>query len=776
MAKDLYVGLTIGAALHSSVRSVFAGAKGSLDMLGRATTELTARHARLGEVIKKAYGPSPLLTAQRREYERLGQTLDALRLKQERLAASMARGSALKEARRDLRGQAMETAGTALVLGAPVYKSVKAAAAFEDQVKDIAITGEMSAAQEVKLGETIRLMALRTNQTQEEIARGVATLVAEGMDPAQAQKNAALLGRAATATRASFDDLARMNVNFDKVLGVKDMELAYNQAAKAGKLGSFELRDMAKWFPALGGMMKSLGVSGNEAVVNMASRLQIARRTAGSNDEAANNFKNFLSKLTSPDTQKDFDKLGINLQARLTGAASKGLDPIEAGVTVIMEQMGKSAPGAAAEMQKLAAELAKIKDPAERAAEMERRRGFIESLGQRAGLGQMFQDMQAMSYLLAEVQNRGDLKGIMDQTRAGKSASGKGVIDEDFEKRMKGSTEQFKAFKIQITEIGITLGNALLPALTDALKAVRPLVAGFAAFAQAHPGVIRGVVTLVGGLLAGKLAFIGLKYGINLLISPFVAARTVWLLASSKLLLLSRVLAGPLATGLRIGAQAVFWLGRALLMNPIGLAITAIAGGAYLIWRNWDKLKVWFSGLGATFKSFGKMMIDGLVGGITGMAGKGIEAIMKLGAAMKDKFKSFLGIRSPSRVFAGFGLHIAEGAAQGVNAGRKLAVGAVAGMALAASSAWGSPRLDAPRMDALAARTGDMSKAMASAPSAGGQVAAQAGMVVHFAPQITIQGGAAAQPQLEQALRVSFEEFQRLMRRYESDRARRAVS
>lgn len=52
------------------------------------------------------------------------------------------------------------------------------------------------------------------------------------------------------------------------------MRLAFNQATSAGKMGGFETRDMAKWFLTLGGMMKSLGVTGNDAVVSLASRLQ----------------------------------------------------------------------------------------------------------------------------------------------------------------------------------------------------------------------------------------------------------------------------------------------------------------------------------------------------------------------------------------------------------------------------------------------------------------------------------------------------------------------
>ncbi|HXH02959.1 MAG TPA: hypothetical protein VNN09_06500 [Candidatus Competibacteraceae bacterium] len=37
-----------------------------------------------------------------------------------------------------------------------------------------------------------------------------------------------------------------------------------------------------------------------------------------------------------------------------------------------------------------------------------------------------------------------------------------------------------------------------------------------------------------------------------------------------------------------VAGRAILWLGRVVLANPIGLTLTAIAGAAYLIWRNWE--------------------------------------------------------------------------------------------------------------------------------------------------------------------------------------------
>lgn len=42
---------------------------------------------------------------------------------------------------------------------------------------------------------------------------------------------------------------------------------------------------------------------------------------------------------------------------------------------------------------------------------------------------------------------------------------------------------------------------------------------------------------------------------------------------------------------LKFVGKSALWMGRALLLNPIGLVLTAIAGAGYLIYKNWDFLK-----------------------------------------------------------------------------------------------------------------------------------------------------------------------------------------
>ena len=204
MANELLVGVKIGAALSGSFHAAFGSAKSTLDRIGQVADKLGNKHQQLGTAMAAAMAkPISNIGALRGQYDRLGQTMDQLRRKQDQLTASIARGDQLKNQRKELRSDAMETVGTALAIGAPVAKSVQVAAAFQDSLRDTAITGEFSKDEEAKLGSTIRESALQWNQTQMEISKGMGVLVAGGLQDAKAlEAYAPILAKSATATRA----------------------------------------------------------------------------------------------------------------------------------------------------------------------------------------------------------------------------------------------------------------------------------------------------------------------------------------------------------------------------------------------------------------------------------------------------------------------------------------------------------------------------------------------------------------------------------------------
>jgi tetrahydromethanopterin S-methyltransferase subunit G len=308
----------------------------------------------------------------------------------------------------------------------------------------------------------------------------------------------------------------------------------------------------------------------------------------------------------------------------------------------------------------------------------------------------------------------------------------------------------------------------------------------------------------------------------------------------------SPVVAGKaLFSSFRMIGQAVLWLGRAMLLSPIGWIGIAIAGAALLIWKFWKPIKGFFvgmfQGLSSALKPVGDAMrtafapvawivkpvadalgqvwswvkallqpvedtggaaqslgqkfgsaigtiirlVIGLplrlamlplefvklgaqiIGGLLGGLKQGWESLKsglsELAGNIVGSFKSLLGIRSPSRVFAGLGGMLGAGLAVGM----KGSAGEVARAAGEMSKA-ATPNLPTVPLQALAGR---------NAGGGAGAVAGagRGGMNVTFAPVIHVgQGGGGVREQVKEAMSLSFAEFERLMSRYERDHARRS--
>ena len=120
-----------------------------------------------------------------------------------------------------------------------------------------------------------------------------------------------------------------------------------------------------------------------------------------------------------------------------------------------------------------------------------------------------------------------------------------------------------------------------------------------------------------------------------------------------------------------------------LLMAPV-VAVMAL-WGALLAFVGWLR-SAWNDPMGAllSFANFwnglGSSLVDGFIAGITGGISRVVSAVTGLGSAAMGALKGALGIASPSKVFAEFGGHTAEGFAQGVEGGTGRAGGALESM------------------------------------------------------------------------------------------------
>lgn len=128
----------------------------------------------------------------------------------------------------------------------------------------------------------------------------------------------------------------------------------------------------------------------------------------------------------------------------------------------------------------------------------------------------------------------------------------------------------------------------------------------------------------------------------------------------------------------------------AIVTAPVWLAVgafAALAAGIGWVLENGEQLM-------DDAVKWGAGIVDGLVNGITGGIEKAKAAAMDLGKGVKDSITGFLGISSPSLVFAQLGQHTAGGFAQGIEGGMgeaKKASASLAGASVAGVSAGPAP-------------------------------------------------------------------------------------
>jgi len=148
------------------------------------------------------------------------------------------------------------------------------------------------------------------------------------------------------------------------------------------------------------------------------------------------------------------------------------------------------------------------------------------------------------------------------------------ALNQEASKRFATTASQIQIFKNNVTDLGISLGSALLPSINELLSKLVPLIQRFADFADRHPKMISGLL-LVGAALGAVGAFL---FGLGAILGPIGAA---W-----------GALAG-IWTGLIIPALSAVAAGIAALIAAVGLpliiaiaAIVAAVVGLYFSWTN----------------------------------------------------------------------------------------------------------------------------------------------------------------------------------------------
>lgn len=486
----------------------------------------------------------------------------------------------------------------ALSFAAPIQQ----AAAWDTALRDIAITaGKSGGAVEsmIKdLSDRYRKLAFDTGQSSADVAKGAQLLIASGMDSSLIDKLMPTIAKVATATGATIEDTAKTAFALSDSLKVpaERMEEMLGKLVVAGKLGRFEFKNMAMEFPSLTAQMAKFGITGAEAVETLGSALQIAMLGTSSPSEAANNLKNFLTKINAPEAIKKFEKeLKVDVTGVMTDAAAKGINPVEAVIQKLSEKLKVPA-----------AEIDKIMKKAGQAnmTDKEREAHVRKQIGQLLSgtkVGKIYADMQVLDFLIPTLLNLDKLKEFKKELKS----AGIDVIAQDFASRMRGLAPQMAQVSALWTAVAQRIGTAFasnIPMVKDSLVA---LLAWVNDIDKKWPGLVDGVLSWTGAILL-------LGAGIAILTPVFSALAAV----------------------------------LAVIFSPITILIAlfaALAAGAYYVWKNWDEIGPKLSAVWDGIKQAGSDLWEGikakgdeLVTWAQALPGRIVAALADLGGQLKN--------------------------------------------------------------------------------------------------------------------------------------------
>lgn len=562
----------------------FDKAKTTFQTVGRQTREM-------GSALRQA-GIDTRTLAQ--ETNALGKSLNTLKVRQAQVqridnakAANLARRSAMRSQMFD-----------AVALGTSLYGTIKPAVDFEYAMAKVgAITNEAANSEGFKkLSETARELGRTTQYTSAQAAEAMQFLGMAGFNTQQILKatpaalNLAIAGNmdlGRTADIAS-NILTGFNLKAEETGRVADVLAQTSRSTNVNveMLGE-TMKYAAPAAAAVGGTLEEtaalagvLGDAGIQATMSgtmlRAAYLRLAA-PVGKGAKALEKMRNELHLTTEemPDVAK---------QAAFTQAHLKQM-----GVTIFDRQ------GNMRSMIDIFKDLgAALKD----ANDQEKLSTVKAVFGDRASAGALaiFNHIET-----------GRLDEVLTKVKNADGAA------QQMADRMKATTRgAYLELVSALESISISFGSVLLPKISQVMRVVADYSNKISTWVEQHPKLSKVIGYTVIGLISLKIAAIAVGYAFTFAASPvlsvlgfianFRAARAIAQITACKNSIFAlgigfkqmAILAKSSLLFIAGGLKTLFSL---MLMNPIGLTITAIAVGAFLIIKYWEPIKAFFVNL-----------------------------------------------------------------------------------------------------------------------------------------------------------------------------------
>lgn len=577
------------------------------------------------------------------------------------------------ETRNKVAGAGASSVAAGAVVGSPVLKAIKDYASFEDamlgvarQVNDAKDANGNYTKTYYEMGDAIKAMSEKLPLTSVEFAKIVESAARMGI-----QGKEDLLKFSETAAKSS--------IAFD--LPVEELS---DQMGKLAVLYKIPIKDISQFGDAINYLDDNAISKGGDII-------DVLQRTAGNTAALGMKYKDaaaFASTFLSTGSSREVAGSAFNGIVTQLSIANMQTKKFKAGLKML-------------KLDAKGVQISMVKDPT----------------------GTIINVLEAIKKLKPELQieastrlfgkEYGDdasklannIDELHRQLKLVNAEKAKGSMDREAETRTKALSAQYELAKNSVFNLSADLGQSLKPALVEILGSVGNVFKAMRDWSKEHPALTGAIIKTLAVLAVVLVVMGSLAIAIAAVIGPMAIMKFGMSMLGLKSLGLISAIKG-------IG-NAVLWIGRLMLMNPIGLAITGIALAAFLIYKYWDPIKAFFTGLwgdvkaafaggilgvsalilnwsplGIFYKAFtgimswfgielpgkfseaGANVMHGFANGILSALSWVKKTIIGAADSVTGWFKEKLGIHSPSRVFAQLGGYTMQGLNDGLRGGQ----------------------------------------------------------------------------------------------------------
>ena len=561
MASGFSLGITIGASVGGAVAGI-KSVKSSLDVLDKTVKGLAARQSLLGETLQNPLRMSRKRVGElRREYDQLGQTIAKINRKRSLVADLQQQKQAHYDRRRAIKDEFWGAAGAVAGVAFPVKLAVE----FESAMADVKKVVDFDTPKQFK-------------EMEQDILRLTRTIPMAGTELAKITASGGQLGVARKDLPKFTETIAKMSVAFDMAA-----DQAGDSMAKLANVYQIPIDQIGKLGDAVNHLSNSSPAKAGD-IINTLGRVGGVAKQFG------------LTEIQTTSLSNAFISLGKTPE--IAGTAINGM------LTKLMtaDKQGAKFQQALKNMGMESKDLKKaIKENGEQAL-----MDFLKQVGKLPKENQMgaLVDLFGLEYaddVAVLVSGLETYKKSIDELKK-TSKDGKpafiGSMDKEFAARSATTANNWQIFKNSLTEIGITAGSVLLPALNQLMTTIRPIINSFADWASKNPEVVSALVHLAAGFAALKVGGLMFRFVGNALSGLMVSFRLAkallgvdWLATvirfKSGIGALARIF-GVVRTAATLLGSGLMSLGRFLLMSPIGIALALLGVAAYMLYKNWD--------------------------------------------------------------------------------------------------------------------------------------------------------------------------------------------